>query len=293
MKRYFNRESSQPLKSKYYVMILITLFFLALFFLTLLFQIVLPTHQNSIYTPSYPRTDLKPILDKQNITQIDSQILFMQTGLSSSAISHLQSNQNWKTRIIEYQEQFFHQVKTECQPLFGTLVMTEVAKDQSEINQIPPIIDTRPGDILVSFSTHTLGWRHGHSALVIDETKTLESRVIGQNSSYDTIRRWQEYPCFAVLRVKGLTDVQLAQVLSYSVSNLYDIPYRLTGEIFFRSPEQYDHTGFGVNCSSLIWYAYQSAGIELDSNGGPFTTPYDLLSSDQVEIIQIYGINPP
>ena len=45
----------------------------------------------------------------------------------------------------------------------------------------------------------------------------------------------------------------------------------------------------GTHCAHVIWYAYQQVGIDLDSDGGIFVTPYDIQNSPYLEVIQSYG----
>lgn len=44
------------------------------------------------------------------------------------------------------------------------------------------IEDAKPGDIFITASTHTLGWRHGHAAMVVETNpvKTIEATVLGE-----------------------------------------------------------------------------------------------------------------
>lgn len=45
----------------------------------------------------------------------------------------------------------------------------------------------------------------------------------------------------------------------------------------------------GTQCAHLVWYAYKQVGIDLDSDGGIFVTPYDILNSPYLEVVQSYG----
>ena len=45
----------------------------------------------------------------------------------------------------------------------------------------------------------------------------------------------------------------------------------------------------GTHCAHVVWYAYQRIGIDLDSDGGIFVTPYDIQNSPYLEVIQSYG----
>ena len=44
-----------------------------------------------------------------------------------------------------------------------------------------------------------------------------------------------------------------------------------------------------TQCAHLVWYAYMKFGIDIDSNGGAKTTPRDILKSEELEVVQVYG----
>ena len=45
-----------------------------------------------------------------------------------------------------------------------------------------------------------------------------------------------------------------------------------------------------TQCAHLVWSAYHHFGWDLDGNGGLVVTPRDLIRSDQLDVIQIYGL---
>jgi uncharacterized protein YycO len=62
--------------------------------------------------------------------------------------------------------------------------------------------EPHPGDIWITNSTHTLGWRHGHAALAIDSQTLLEAAMPGVPSGYSSPESWATYPSLHILRVK-------------------------------------------------------------------------------------------
>ncbi|MDD6202060.1 MAG: hypothetical protein PUB13_03850 [Lachnospiraceae bacterium] len=252
-------------------------------------------HRNGIYRPKHQKLDILPILEKESLSQDDYEILFSQTGLSKEPVDLLLSDQiHGKERLLSYQEAYFRPRYTKCTSIFGPFVCTDVLTDASGAAlPSPEIVLARPGDILVSFSTHSFGWRHGHAALVLDKNRTIECRVIGTKSSLSTVSRWKGYSCYAVLRVKNVSPKRLKQAASFAENHLYNLPYRLLSSLFYPTSASYDKLGFGVNCSTLIWYAYESIGINLNSSSFKITTPHDLFTSPMVEVIQIYGMDMP
>ena len=67
------------------------------------------------------------------------------------------------------------------------------------------------------------------------------------------------------------------------------VEYRITVGLFSEKfPEELSFT----HCSHMIWYTYMRLGLDLDASGGGIVTPGDILRSENVEIVQIYGMNP-
>ena len=269
--------------------IIITIFIIYLF----ISQFII-SHINTTCYPDYPMEDLSQIFSSDSIiSDQEYKILFLQTGLGKPAIDILLADKEkgGKT-ILKYQQSYFKPVRIKCNPLCLWFVRTDILIDENEQQVFSPeIITLKPGDILLSFSTHSFGWRHGHAGIVLDDNRTLECKVIGKKSSLSTVSHWRNYSNYALLRVKNISDFQRNQVVYYTENHLNDIPYRLLGSMFFHSSNSYKKKGFGVNCSSLIWYAYDSIGIDLNSDGGTFITPKDILDSENIEVIQTYGLN--
>lgn len=175
----------------------------------------------------------------------------------------------------------------ECSPLLGWFTREDrlVSGDNGLAS-----VNIEPGDILVTVSTHSAGWRHGHAALVVNDNLTLESCVLGKDSSYCRIKNWETYSTVAVLRVKDSNEDICEQVLDYSGDNLFEIPYRLLSGFIGDKARDSEAHGFGVQCAYLPWYAWKEFGYDLDSDGGRVVTPADLMDSEHVEIIYSYGM---
>ena len=148
----------------------------------------------------------------------------------------------------------------------------------------------QPGDILITFSTHTLGWRHGHAALVIDEETLLEAAMPGVPSGCSPVSSWETYPTLLVLRVKGASCEQIDAAVKTAVSDLSNIPYGFfSGLSANKAPEP---PLSSVQCAYLPWYAWFRQGIDLDSDGGRIVTVADLAASPLLEVVQLRGIDP-
>ena len=236
-------------------------------------------HRNGYFTPSYEKVELTE--------ESDYETIFLQTGLGKSAVDKLLEEDNFDA-ILKAQEDFFAPVDRECQGLLGWFTREDRLVDAEGTD----LVDLQPGDIILTLSTHSLGWRHGHAALIINPYTTLESAVLGQNSIKGSINWWTDYTNYVVLRIKDVTPEQQQEVVAYALENLYDVPYHLSsGFIGPKAPDPEDPQ-FGLHCSYLVWYAWNHFGYDTDSDGGRLVSCYDLLHSDEFEIVQMYGMDP-
>lgn len=254
--------------------------------------------------PSYPRTELSHVLSKPVLTENDYQTLFRQTGLSSILIDKLRA-QGREAEIYKAQEQYFQEIKVRCEP--NTIISREeyVVDAEGKSAQGMHIVDVEDGDILITYCSHTFGWRNGHAALVIDAENrlTLEAQVLGEPSKVLSMDHWEEYPSFLVLRLTDASPEVRRQAARYAAQNLVGIPYKLTAGVReaavnwpkrgVKGPEEdvMEETLTGTQCAHLVWYAYAAFGYDLDSDGGFLVTPYDLENSPLLEVVQSYGIS--
>lgn len=261
--------------------------------LWLFLQFVWP-HRTPVFKPEYPRQDLTAALDQDTRSEKDYELLYAQTGLSPTAIEDLLAlGEDGKAQILETQRVFFEPPGgAPCWDLGITTREHRFRDENGNVLYGAPLAPLQEGDILVSFSTHTAGWKHGHAGLVIDPEKriSLESVVLGSNSAQMYFDHWRNYSTLLVLRPRS-DDETRRQVVEFALEKLDNIPYSLICGIFGDKfqPVDSDHT---AHCSYLPWYAWAACGLDLDGDGGKIVTPYDLAISDKVEVIQIYGIDP-
>lgn len=235
-------------------------------------------HRSGYFVPDYPQITLTESTDYETI--------FLQTGLGPATVKKLLEAGEFQT-ILDAQDTLFHPPGAECTPLLGWFTREDRLKTPGT-----PLLALQPGDILLTLSTHTAGWRHGHAALVIDENVTLESIVLGTDSTLVNAAHWAAYSNYAVLRVKNSTPELQQQVAQYSKEHLQGVPYRLTsGWIGPKAPKPED-AQFGLHCSYLVWYAWNQFGYDLDSDRGRLVSAHDLLRSDLLEVVQIFGMDP-
>lgn len=236
-------------------------------------------HRNGYFLPDYPRVTLTEDSDYETI--------FLQTGLGRSAVDKLLSGGDFQT-ILNAQDAFFNPPQADCTPLLGWFTREDRLTDGTGT----PLVDLQPGDVVVTLSTHSFGWRHGHAGLVIDGGTTLECVVLGTDSTFMNAAHWSTYSNYAVLRLKDITPELQQEIVEYGNSVLYGVPYHLTsGFIGPKAPDP-DDWQFGLHCSYLVWYAWNHFGYDLDSDGGRLASTYDLLHSGLLEVVQLYGMDP-
>ena len=160
-----------------------------------------------------------------------------------------------------------------------------------DVDFLPTVQD---GDILITFNGHVFGWRSGHAAIVVDaeERLTLEAIMPGCDSGICGLESWEEYPGFALLRLKGASAQERRQIAAYAREHLTGLPYSLTAFTESGGAGAGTMPLSGTQCAHLVWYAYHQFGYDLDSNGGFVVTPEDLYRSSLLELVQIYGLPP-
>ena len=236
-------------------------------------------HRSGPFVPDYPWVTLTE--------ESSDETVFLQTGLSRSAAERLSASGGLGA-LRQAQDDFFTPPARQCDPLLGWFTR----EDRREAPSGIPLADLRPGDVLVTLSTHSLGWRHGHAGLVIDGDTVLECAAWGSLSLCQSPEYWRTYTSYAVLRVKDASPALRQEVADYAKEHLCSVPYRLTaGWIGPKAPEPEDWQ-FGLQCAYLVWYAWARFGYNLDSDGGRLVTVSDLLRSDLVEVVQLQGMDP-
>lgn len=265
--------------------------------------------QDIHYTPEYEKENMVPYLDKMEVGALTSEeydVLYRQTGLSREAIDSLNLG-NRMTEIFDIQDRFFEHAETKCEChffLFREKLCSPCGR--CDENCFIPVVEN--GDILITFSSHFLGWRNGHAGIVVDAENglVLEALTLGSNSAILPLDGWADRPSFALLRLRGVPEAIRREIAAYAREELVDVPYRLSAGIFSSLREEYKFETesaesmrwdgkqklSGTHCAHLIWYAYEQFGYDLDSDGGVIVTPRDLYESPLLEVIQVYGMAP-
>ena len=231
------------------------------------------------WTPDYEMQDLETLLQTS-----DTKALLYQTGLSQVGLERVGLDAE---KLRPYQEAFFADVEIDCS--FNSII----SKQEQLVGSVAPLVPLEDGDILISPCSHVSGWRNGHAAIVVDseEGLTLESIVLGQNSSIVDVFFWRLYPAFLVFRLKDSSAQERAEIAQNAAETLLDIPYGFTVGVL--SPKYQEGVRPQITqCSHLVWNAYRQFGYDLDSDGGGVVTPHDIANSPELELVQVYGMNP-
>ena len=142
-----------------------------------------------------PPADLSGVLRKEKLNDDDYKLLFYETGLGQSCIDIIWQRQDKKELILSEQKKFYDIPDYDCH-ILSLLTKSEKIIDKKNT---AVFYDLRPGDVLLTKSTHTLFYRHGHSALVLDEDTLLEAVAIGE----------QARPKLPILSALGLKDLNV------------------------------------------------------------------------------------
>lgn len=238
---------------------------------------------HSFYIQEGPEVDMTEIIYKESLSQEDLMTVFSQCGVSPFAARELIENGD-EELLFTLQEMYF--TKPEIERRY---IAFPITAEEKNAEQKTPLVNLKKGDILISFNTHTLNWRHGHCAIVTDEKGTiLEHLSVGNTSCFSKASKWGKYPAFAVLRHKDAALAGLAA--DYAAENLEDIDYNILAGVINKDKSDDDEVD-SSHCSHLVWQAYKAAGADIDSDKGPVVTPADIAMSKELEIVQIFGMD--
>ncbi len=243
--------------------------------------------------PDYPKEDIMSILEKTTLSEEDYKELFYQTGLGKTAIDELMNKSDGKSEIIKFQEIFFRDNDVLCEPIGIITSQESIVNDEGKPMYGFNFAPYENGYVLITKATHSLGWRHGHAAIITDAERgeTLEAVILGTNTMFQNINKWRVYPSFMMLKLKDTSQETLDEIAKFAKNNLNDVPYGLfVGLLSSKNPvpEKLKST----QCSHLVWYPFMQSGYDVDYDGSWLVTPKDIANSDLFEVVQIYGVDP-
>lgn len=276
-----------------YKKLLIAFILLTLVLVTIVY--IIKAIESDTYTsPNYDKINITSILLKDDLSEEDYKVLFYQTGLGKSAIDEiLKSKEAGLNEILKFQEDFFTDVNTLWEK---TSVLTKRESIIDHNGRYKYGFNLAPYDngyVLITKSNHSLGWLHGHAAIITNSSKNevLEAVTLGQNSKTLDINDWRIYPSFIMLKLKDEPKKTLNKIAAFANDNMNDVPYSLTVGLFSPKNPTLENLK-GTHCSHLVWYAFNHFGYHIDSKWSLLITPKDILNSDLFEVVQIYGVDP-
>ena len=238
-------------------------------------------HQNLQWIPDYKQKSLEEIILKTELSQEDYDIIYQQTGVTKIGVDEL-INHGKMSLLTNLQKQLFER-KEVLTDMFTPFVC------QHEIGESLETVPLQNGDIIVTDTTHLSFFKIGHAAMVVDAKNGLVLNAIGYDSKSKvmSIDEIVNRPNMIILRPK-LSKEKCQEVVDYALTELHNKEYSITvGILSDKFPDEIQKT----HCSHIIWAAYKHAGIDLDANGGAVVMPMDLVGSEHVDVIQIYGFD--
>ena len=234
-----------------------------------------------VWSPDYDMVDISSVLDKDLLTDADYDLLFEQTGLTKIGIDDMLAK-GQKNQILKIQREFFAEPSFTCSKFHFCVGM--FVKSRGTYPHVP----LQDGDIIYSPSTYISFINISHAAIAVSGGNfVVEAYGYGNPTQYSSTGSFFIYPEFVVLRPKAGKEAG-EMAARYVEENMLDVPYDiLTGILGKKAPEKLKTT----HCSHLPWYAYYMTGIDVDSNGGKIVTPKDILNSDELEIVQVFGMD--
>ncbi len=246
-------------------------------------------HSQARVVPEYAMDEegLDAILakDRSEWTDDDYEFIYRQTGLTRAYFDGVSSVS--VSFVKNCQEDLFYDAEAEHYTYFS------FSSHDFFSEKTFHMVGLQEGDVIISASVHTFGWRNGHAAIVIrggssTSATIAEAATLGVDSRRNTTLWFRQATNFIVLRPKISAD-EAAEIAAWARDNLIGITYSLFTGIF-NDKDQSDEV-LTTQCAHLVWQAYKAFGYDIDSTGGPVVTPKNIANSDLFEVIQVNGFD--
>ncbi len=222
------------------------------------------------------------------LTGDDYDEIFSQSGLGKPAVDKFLSEERFY-KIEEYRDYYLMDKDYYCYRKGVFACHERITDTEGEELRNPDFADLQNGDIIITLSIHSLGWRHGHATIITDADRGVgvQAVMVGEKSNNSMIWSWTKYPLVAVLRPKNVDESVRNQAGQFAEDNLKGLYYSLFGGVF--TGRDFDKIPVTTQCAHLVWYAYMANGVDIAPESGRIITPKDFLKSENLEIVQIYG----
>lgn len=222
------------------------------------------------------------------LTGDDYDEIFSQSGLGKPAVDKFLSEKRFD-KIEEYRDYYLMDKDYYCYRKGVFACHERITDTEGEELRNPDFADLQNGDIIITLSIHSLGWRHGHATIITDADRGVgvQAVMVGEKSNNSMIWSWTKYPLVAVLRPKNVDESVRNQAGQFAEDDLKGLYYSLFGGVF--TGRDFDKIPVTTQCAHLVWYAYMTCGINIAPESGRIITPKDFLTSENLEIVQVYG----
>ena len=273
------RKRMHPLKRAVIIVFAVVFALAAVFAFFMICDAV--AHNTARTVPNYPRQDLSAVLAKEEWSDEDYDLIYRQTGLTRAYFEGLDARPDEEFILRCQNDLFFEGEYEHDADTFGT------AHDYFP-DEYFAMVELEPGDVLISASVHTMGWKNGHAALVVGGSSVLQAFGVGTVSDIVSPSWFRRAANFMVLRPK-LEKSETNRVVSWALENMNGVEYSLFTGIF--SPKDQTDDPRDTQCAHLVWQAYYACGYDIDSTGGPVVSPKNIANSDLFEVIQVNGFD--
>lgn len=157
------------------------------------------------------------------------------------------------------------------------IINNDIGKSVSSFKELVDIANM--GEIIISGTNVTklldiFPYRHGHSAIVIGDGKIIQAPGPSVKSEYVDYTAFGESKKVRLYKVKNATKEQTQNAGEYALNNLIGLTYNVFAGVN-------DDT---VNCTTIIWKAYNEVGIKLKKYLHT-ARPQTFVEDPQVEVI--------
>ena len=272
----------QMLNNRFLKIIAVILLFVLYVLIYLQAGAVFIEHTWSSWKPDYDKVDITDILMKKELSDADYTLIYEQTGLTRLGVDPL-IKEGIVGEILRIQDAFFSE-----RDYYYDYFAPFTGRFEKSSGRYPNAM-LEDGDIIFCPATYLSSSILAHTALVVDSEAGRIAEAYGFGAGFDTTSKasFFIYPAFVILRPKVDAEIKTA-VAEYTREELIGAEYDILAGLFEdKAPEPLERT----HCSHSVWSAYNKFGIDLDSNGGKIVTPYDILYSDQLEVVQVFGMD--
>lgn len=196
-----------------------------------------------------------------------------------------------------------------CERISPITCIDRYRDENGKLKKVHNFSDIENGDIFITDSVHTMGIKHGHTAIVVDAENQilLEAVTYGTPTKERKLERWTSYANVVHARIsdeaaeEALEHFNIARDYAISPSQqLGNIAAQFAREKVGEVDYSIAYTGIKgkapsvanlkkTQCAHLVWYIYEAFGVDIDASGGRLVTPKDIYSSAEVEIVESFG----